>query len=80
MAAFRNHCSLFYGWRDGCNACTNAPTKWGRVQDGSCALGSGQDDTCITMDIAGQPVHLYGLNTDGMVDGNDKFYMALECK
>jgi hypothetical protein len=80
MTVFRNHCSLFYGWRDGCDACTDAPSKWGKVKDGNCALGGGQDDTCTTMEIAGQQVDLFGLNTDGNVDGNDKFYFAFECK
>ena len=80
MIAFRERCSLFAGWRDNCDACTDAPAKWGRVRDGECLNNLATDDTCSTMMLGGQPVDLYGLNVDGGVNGNDKFYLGLRCQ
>jgi hypothetical protein len=74
------HCSLFFGWRDSCDACTTAPAKWGKVSVGSCANGFGADDTCTTMTLGGATVHMFGLSVDGNVNGDDSFYIGLRCK
>jgi hypothetical protein len=75
----RNNCSLYVGWRDGCNGCTTAPSKWGRADDGACTLGTGTNDTCTTQTLGTEMVRLFGLNTDGDVDDNDKFYVGMRC-
>ncbi len=80
MTAFRERCSLFAGWKDSCDACTDAPMKWGRVRDGECVNNSQPDDSCSTTVLDNQTVDLYGLNLDGIVDSNDKFYMGFRCQ
>jgi hypothetical protein len=74
------HCSLFFGWRDSCDACTAAPTKWGKVSIGSCANGAGADDTCTTMTLGGASVQMFGLSPDGNVNGDDTLYIGFRCK
>lgn len=75
----RTHCSIYLGWQDGCDACTLPPTKWGRASDTACVNGAGANNTCITTTLAGESVQLYGLNTGGDVDGNDKLHLGLAC-
>ncbi|MEZ4296650.1 MAG: hypothetical protein R3B70_16910, partial [Polyangiaceae bacterium] len=29
---FDDHCTLYFGWRDSCNGCTDPPAKWGRMR------------------------------------------------
>jgi hypothetical protein len=74
------HCSVYLGWRDGCDGCTLVPAKWGSAKVGSCTLGTGVNDTCGKFTLGGQEVDMFGLNTDGDVDGNDTFYMKLHCE
>lgn len=76
---FTQHCSVYFGWRDGCDGCTLAPAKWGQVKVGGCTLGTGVNDTCSTF-MMGQPVSMFGLNVDGDVDGNDALYATLHCE
>jgi hypothetical protein len=75
-----NKCTLFFGWRDSCDACTTAPAKWGQVSVGSCANGTGADDTCTTMTLGGANVNMFGLSPDGNVNGDDTFYVGFRCK
>jgi hypothetical protein len=75
----RAHCEVVLGWQDGCGACTTAPTKWGRVRDGFCEAGVGVNDTCITASLGGTSLQLFGLNTDGNVNDDDKFYVDFAC-
>jgi len=72
-------CAIYLGWRDSCDGCTTAPSKWGHADDATCANGVGADDTCTTTTLDGEPVNLFGLNPDGDVDGNDKLYLGLAC-
>lgn len=72
-------CSVYFGWRDGCDACTEPPSKWGHVEMLSCANGSGDDGTCTTPLLDGRWVTTFGLNTDGDVNGDDTFYAGLRC-
>jgi hypothetical protein len=72
-------CDVFVGIRDNCGSCSTAPAKWGRVSGAACANGTGVDNTCSTSTIGGQNVGLFGLNTDGDVDENDKLYMGFVC-
>jgi hypothetical protein len=67
------------GWRDGCNGCTTPPTKWGRVSHAGCENGTGADNTCASTPLDGASVQLFGLNIDGDVDDNDKFYVGMAC-
>jgi hypothetical protein len=78
-AVVQDDCYLYFGWRDGCDGCTTAPSKWGRVGHTSCENGTGLDNTCASTPLDGTSVQLFGLNTDGDVDGNDKFYLGLAC-
>ncbi|MEZ4400324.1 MAG: hypothetical protein R3B06_09920 [Kofleriaceae bacterium] len=73
------HCALFFGWRDSCDACTQGPAKWGGTGPSSCALGVGADDTCTTMTLGGVSLPMFGLNTDGDVNGDDTLYLGLRC-
>jgi hypothetical protein len=76
---FGDHCSLYFGWRDGCDGCLSPPTKWGKVRFGACANGAGADDTCSTFAL-GESVEVFGLSPDGDVDGNDMLYVGLKCE
>ncbi|WP_437528557.1 hypothetical protein WME79_45850 [Sorangium sp. So ce726] len=78
-AYFRDHCNLYYGWRDECSGCTNDPAKWGYVRDGFCDSSIGNDDTCLPALLDGVSIDMFGLNTDGDVDGNDKFHVGFRC-
>jgi hypothetical protein len=72
-------CAVHLGWRDSCDGCTTAPSKWGAASDAACSNGEGTDDTCTTTTLDGESVHLFGLNLDGDTDGNDKLYLGLAC-
>lgn len=79
FAAVNEHCSLYLGWRDSCDGCSDPPTQWGQVGAASCTDGAGVDNSCITATLGATDVRLFGLSPDGNVDGNDKFHMALRC-
>ena len=79
-AVIRTGCQLYFGWRDSCDGCQLPPAKWGRVSHAACENGAGADDTCAPAQLNGNSVPLFGLNTDGDVDGNDKFYLGLQCQ
>lgn len=76
---FRQKCSLYFGWRDSCDGCTTAPSKWGKVRDGNCVNGVGVDSTCTMAILGSETVSLFGLNTDGDVGGDDKLYVGFGC-
>jgi hypothetical protein len=67
------------GWRDNCDGCSLAPTKWGEVRPGGCANGAGADNTCQNVLLGTENIDLFGLNPDGTVDGTDKFYLGFKC-
>jgi hypothetical protein len=75
----RAGCYLYAGYRDSCDGCSLAPTKWGRVSTDDCLVGAGVATTCSTSVLGGQSVRLLGVNTDGDVDDNDKFYVGMRC-
>ena len=75
----RASCFLYLGWQDGCDGCTTAPVKWGRSGDASCLNGAGADSTCQTATLGTETMNLFGINTDGDVDENDKLHIALQC-
>jgi hypothetical protein len=77
---FRASCNLWWGWRDSCNGCNSAPTKWGTTRDGGCANGAGAGNTCSIATLGAQAVQLFGLDTDGDVDDDDKLYAGLACQ
>jgi hypothetical protein len=72
-------CSLYAGWRDSCDGCTTPPAKWGVTNDEACTLGVGADDTCTRPTLGGEVVRMFGLNSDGDVNGDDKFYFGFQC-
>ena len=80
MTAFRERCSLYFAWNGECDTCDDPPTKWGRTRDGNCMTSGAPDDTCSTMTLGNQTVNLYGLNTDGTVDGQDTFRIGFRCE
>jgi hypothetical protein len=73
------NCYVYFGWRDACDGCTSAPTKWGRVAGSDCTLGIGADSSCQLSTLDSVSVNLLGLNTDGEVAGDDKFYVGFRC-
>jgi hypothetical protein len=75
----QDHCTLYAGWRDGCGGCNTAPAKFGRVREGYCMNDAGADDTCTIATLGGQSVTLFGLNVDGDVNDDDKFYLSFRC-
>jgi len=76
----RTGCTMYAGWRDSCDGCTDPPAKWGRVTSETCQNGAGAANTCTVPTLAGETVNTFGLNTDGDVDGNDKFYLGFKCQ
>ena len=78
-AYVNQNCYIYFGWRDSCDGCGSAPAKVGRVSDASCTNLAGGDNSCITPSIGGRNVRMYGVNTDGDVNGDDKFYVGLKC-
>lgn len=80
LAEYVNQSCFFYlGWRDACDGCTTAPSKWGRTSANACENGLGVDNTCQSPTLGAEAVTLFGLNFDGTVDGNDKLYVGLKC-
>lgn len=76
----RASCSVYQGWVDGCGGtCTAAPSKWGRASSVSCQSALGDDNSCASYALGGRSVPMFGLNTDGDVDENDRFYLGLRC-
>jgi hypothetical protein len=73
-------CNVFLGWSDNCDACTTPPTKWGKARMGACQNGIGTDNTCTTFTLGGDPVAMFGLSTDGDVDGNDTVFVGFTCR
>jgi hypothetical protein len=79
VAAVNASCTVYAGWKDACSGCDDPPTKWGNVSATSCTLGAGNSDTCQSPMLDGQAIQLFGLNTDGVVNNDDKFYYGLSC-
>jgi hypothetical protein len=80
IAAYaRTGCSMYAGWRDNCEGCTDPPSKWGHVTGETCANGAGAGNTCTLPTLGDQAVNTFGLNTDGDVDENDKLYLGFAC-
>ena len=77
--AIGEHCSAFLGWRDSCDACTTPPAKWGRASTASCSPGVGTGNTCTIPELGGTAIHMFGLDLEGDMDGNDKLYAGLHC-
>jgi hypothetical protein len=48
--------------------------------DGACDGGEGVNNTCVTTTLGSDAVTLFGLNTDGDVDDNDKLYIGMRCE
>lgn len=79
-AYVRQHCALYFGWRDNCDGCADPPSKWGWQRGVDCSIGAGEDNHCGASLLDGQWVPLVGINTDGDVDGNDTFFVGLHCE
>jgi hypothetical protein len=75
----QDRCSLFLGWHDGCDGCTEAPTKWGKVGTASCVNGAGLDDTCADALLGSVTLPMFGLSMDGDVNGDDTLYVGFRC-
>ena len=76
----RDHCTLYWGWRDNCSGCTEPPSKWGSQRDAECAIGAGNDNYCGVPFVNDQWIAHVGINTDGDVDDNDTFFMGFHCE
>jgi hypothetical protein len=80
LAGYVNaNCVLYFGWRDACDGCTSGPFKWGQVRPSGCANGAGANDTCESVLLGTETIDLFGLNTDGDVADDDKFYLGFKC-
>jgi hypothetical protein len=79
VAYLKSQCTLYFGWRDNCDGCSDPPTKWGRMNDSLCENGVGTNDTCTQPTLGTESVRLFGLSTDGDVNGDDTFYVGLHC-
>jgi len=77
---FDAHCTAYLGWRDGCNGCIDPPAKWGRVRNGFCTNDNGVDNTCTQTVLGGKALEMFGLNTDGDVNDDDKLYAGFRCE
>ncbi|MEM9873451.1 MAG: hypothetical protein AAF928_01060 [Myxococcota bacterium] len=76
----RAQCHVYFGWNDGCSSCTSPPGKWGRTASVGCEHGVGTNGLCLPEETYdGTSYRVYGLNVDGDVDDNDKFYFGLQC-
>jgi len=75
----RSGCQVYAGWRDKCGSCTTPPSKWGHAGGDVCAVGLGVNGTCAEYTLGDRAVRTFGLNTDGDVDENDKFYLGFQC-
>ncbi len=76
----RARCSLYFGWRDECDNCTSAPSRWGRVSPLDCEVGTGSSGTCTKPLLGGKAVQVFGLATGGDVNGDDKLYFGVHCE
>jgi hypothetical protein len=76
--ALRQGCWVYLGWRDSCGNCTSI-SKWGRVSADACDNGTGSNSTCLVATLGTESVRLFGLNPDGDVTNDDKFYLGLRC-
>ncbi len=75
-----SRCTLTFGWHDNCDGCLTPPTKFGSVRVGACTLGGGLSNTCSSFTLGGRTVNMFGLNTDGDVNGDDTFYVGFRCE
>ncbi len=75
----RGSCSLYLGWRDSCDGCTLAPSKWGFASSTGCNVGSGAGNTCVNTILGADTVPLLGIDLDGDVNEDDKLYVGLHC-
>ena len=75
----RDHCAVYWGWRDQCDGCPQPPSKWGVQRGVNCTIGAGSDNSCAAPFVDQQWVPMVGINTDGDVDNNDSFYIGLHC-
>jgi hypothetical protein len=73
-------CYVYFGWIDSCGGCTNPPTKFGRVNDTGCTT-NGTDNYCALFTLPGitETIRMLGINTDGTVNDDDKFYVGFKC-
>lgn len=78
QSAMNDNCQTYFGWRDSCNGCTEPPSKFGYA-NGSCSLVGGADSQCVTQALDGNMVPMLGINTDGTVNNDDKFYAGFDC-
>jgi hypothetical protein len=75
------NCTLYFGWRDSCDGCTSGPSKVGRVSGDDCANISGGNNNCVSVDLGNERgVRMFGFNTDGDVNEDDKFFIGIRCK
>lgn len=72
-------CRAYLGWRDACDDCTLPPIKFGSASRDACSDLAGADGVCGSQTLGTRDTMLYGLNTDGDVDGSDKFYVGFHC-
>jgi len=73
------NCYIYFGWRDNCNGCNTPPLKHGRANGNGVVQITGNDMDAVNATLYGTTIRMVGLNTDGDVDGADKFYVAFEC-
>ncbi|ACY14066.1 hypothetical protein [Haliangium ochraceum] len=70
----REKCFIFIGWRDHCNNCDTTPSWFAKHRVGR--TSNGCDDGAGERTCKGGWA---GVGTSGDVDGNDQFYVRLQC-
>ncbi|NUO54642.1 MAG: hypothetical protein HOV80_37860 [Polyangiaceae bacterium] len=78
-AAIDVGCDIQLGWGDQCDTgCTDPPDKQGRTSLTECQE-SGSDNDCRDHDLGGVSVQTFGMNLDGAVGFDDRFYTGFIC-
>ena len=78
--AMNDGCRAHLGWVDACGDCTDPPQKLGYAGDDGCETVSGGTDTCGSVVLGSAALSLFGLNTDGAVNGDDRFFAGWNCE
>ncbi len=77
-SAVDTNCRLDFGWQDYCDNCSNTPSRIGWTRPELCDI-FGTNTLCSVHDLGGTPARLLSINTDGLVDSNDRFHVGFSC-
>jgi hypothetical protein len=79
VAAIEGGCRAQVGWRDFCgNTCPDPADKWGSTSPLDCDE-DGDNNTCDVENLGGTNVRLVGINLDGGIGDDDRWYAGFTC-